>query len=107
MIKDEDFDVFVTEGVLVEVWRGDRVSVAQQFGEKWDGPVHTACYEKVFEAPLPEPIVKRSLASLGAPDVRVPWLVRVQCAALAAARSWRWLVSVAAFGALLCFALAR
>jgi hypothetical protein len=107
VIKDEDFDVFVTEGVLVEVWRGDRVSVAQQFGEKWDGPVHSVCYEKVFEAPLPEPIVKRSLASLGVPDVRVPLLVRVQCVALAAARSWRWLVSVAAFAALRWFALAR
>ena len=107
MIKDEDFDVFVTEGVLVEVWRGDRVSVAHQFGEKWDGPVHSVCYEKAFEAPLPEPIVKRSLDSLGARDVRVPPLVRVQCAALVAARSWRWLVCVTAFAALLWFALAR
>jgi hypothetical protein len=42
---DEEFDVFVSEGALVEVWRGERLSVAQQFGKDWGraSPFRGAC----------------------------------------------------------------
>jgi hypothetical protein len=48
---DEEFDVFVSEGALVEVWRGERLSVAQQFGTDWDGPVHSVVHAAVFCPP--------------------------------------------------------
>lgn len=49
--RDEDFDVFVSEGVLVEVWRGDRISVAQQFAIDWDGPIYSAVHAAVLCPP--------------------------------------------------------
>jgi hypothetical protein len=74
--RDEEFDVFVSEGALVEVWRGERLSVAQQFGKDWDGPVHSVVHAAVFCPPPGAP----------AAEVRMPmaptWGGR-RCAALA------------------------
>jgi hypothetical protein len=50
-LRDEEFDVYVSNGVLVEVWCGERLSVAQQCGEDWDGPVHSAVHVVVFFPP--------------------------------------------------------
>jgi hypothetical protein len=62
MIPNPDqYDVYVSEGVLVEVWRGERISVAQQFGVEWDGPSHSVMHGAVFcredapPVPRPEP----------------------------------------------------
>jgi hypothetical protein len=52
--RDEEFDVHVSKDVLVEVWRGEHVSQAQQFGATWDGPLHTAMHEAVFAEPMRE-----------------------------------------------------
>lgn len=49
--RDEQFDVFISGSVLVEVWRGEHISTAQQFGEDWDGPVHSALHPAVFHPP--------------------------------------------------------
>ena len=49
--RDQEFDVFVSEGALVEVWRGERLSVAQQFGTDWDGPVHSVLHAALFCPP--------------------------------------------------------
>ena len=49
--RDEEFDVFVSEGALVEVWRGERLSVAQRFGADWDGPVHSMVHAAAFCPP--------------------------------------------------------
>jgi hypothetical protein len=49
--NSEEFEVFVTEGALVEVWRGHHISVAQQFGVDWDGPAHSAVNSTVFSMP--------------------------------------------------------
>lgn len=46
--RDKEFDVYVSEGVLVEVWRGEHVSIAQPFGEDWDGEPKTAVTSKTF-----------------------------------------------------------
>jgi hypothetical protein len=53
--SDEDYDVFVCDDVLVEVWHGKRISVAHQFGVDWNGPTHSALHESVFSVrgPLP------------------------------------------------------
>lgn len=49
---DGEFDIYVTEcGVLVEVWHGTHVSVAQQFGVDWDGPVSSVMHSTVFTDP--------------------------------------------------------
>lgn len=54
--NDNEFDVFVNEGVLVEVWHGQRISAAQQFGVDWDGPTHSVMHAAVFAAEeLPGP----------------------------------------------------
>ena len=46
--RDNEFEVFVYDGVLVEVWHGKRLSAAQQFGEDWDGPKHSVMHGAVF-----------------------------------------------------------
>lgn len=46
--RDDQYEVFVCEGVLVEVWRGERISVAQQFGVDWDGPTTSALHGSIF-----------------------------------------------------------
>jgi hypothetical protein len=64
--REEEFDVFVIEGVLAEVRRGERVSMAQQLGEAWDGPVHSVCHAEV---PCPPP----DALALPASDP-LPWM---------------------------------
>jgi hypothetical protein len=49
--RDEDFDVYVSEGALVEVWRGEHLTVAQQFAEDWDGPIQSVTNGTTFRAP--------------------------------------------------------
>jgi hypothetical protein len=103
-----EFDVFVSEGALVEVWRGDHISVAQQFGVDWDGPSHSVIHAAVFEAPAAsaaftppagEPVV--TTADLAPPPV--PWHKRLVPA-------W-WIVGVmlcaVGVGAVLASGLAR
>jgi hypothetical protein len=46
--KDEEFDVYVSEGVMLEVWRGEHLGIAQQFGVDWDGPIHSAAKSSIF-----------------------------------------------------------
>lgn len=53
--NSHEFDVFVSEGALVEVWRGEHVSVAQQFGVDWDGPSHSVMHSAVFTDPVTPP----------------------------------------------------
>lgn len=53
MIRDEEFDVYVSEGALVEVWRGEHVTVAQQFGCDWDGPTSSMLHPSLFVPPRP------------------------------------------------------
>ena len=56
MIDEKDWDVWVSDGVLVEVLRGEHISVARQFGVEWDGPESSAIHQAVFEdrlAPAP------------------------------------------------------
>jgi len=95
--KDEEFDVFVSEGVLVEVWRGEHVSVAQQFGEKWDGDVHSALHHRVFSTP--SPLTDRNASALfqswhlrarrGALLVVLAWaVVLLVCLSICLGRSW-------------------
>jgi hypothetical protein len=50
-MRSEEHDVYVNEGSLVEVWRGEHLSVAQQFGTDWDGPVHSVVHAAVFCPP--------------------------------------------------------
>lgn len=49
--RDEEYDVYVCEGTLVEVWRGEHLSVAQQFGEDWNGPIQSLLNHAVFCPP--------------------------------------------------------
>jgi hypothetical protein len=49
--RDDEYDVYVCEGALVEVWRGEHLSVAQQFGEDWNGPVQSVMHHTVFCPP--------------------------------------------------------
>jgi hypothetical protein len=65
--RDEEFDVFVCEGALVEVWRGERLSVAQQFGTDWDGPVQSVLHAAAFCPPPAAP------ASAADPAPSAPW----------------------------------
>jgi len=51
VINDQDWDVWVSDGVLVEVLRGEHVSVARQFGVEWDGPQSSALHRAVFDDP--------------------------------------------------------
>ena len=74
--KNEEFDVFVSEGALVEVWRGKHVSVAQQFGVSWDGPTHSAIHEAVFCPPA-----STTAVPVDDPLPWLPWRVRVWRAA--------------------------
>jgi hypothetical protein len=39
--RDDEFDVYVTEGALAIVHRGEHVASAQMFGVDWDGPSHS------------------------------------------------------------------
>lgn len=55
--NDREFEVYVCEGVMVEVWRGQHVSVAQQFGVEWDGPTHSVLHSNVFVPPGAAPAV--------------------------------------------------
>jgi hypothetical protein len=52
--------VFVSEGALVEVRRGEHLPLAQQFGEQWDGPMHSVTHAATLERHRP-PGVRRSL----------------------------------------------
>ncbi|MBZ5700272.1 MAG: hypothetical protein LAN84_00335 [Acidobacteriia bacterium] len=74
--RDEEFDVYVLEGVFVEVWRGQRLSAAQQFGVDWDGPVHSIVHAAAFCPPAGALAVPAS-----DPLPWVPWWVRVWRAA--------------------------
>jgi hypothetical protein len=74
--RDDEFDVIVSEGVLVEVWRGERLSVAQQFAVDWDGPIHSAVHAAVFCPPAGALTVP-----LDDPLPWQPWRVRVWRAA--------------------------
>lgn len=98
--RDEEFDVFVTEGALVEVWRGAHVSVAQQFGVDWDGPTHSAMHAAVF-CPAAVPIPPMLNARVRRIRVRrllsrrrkraLAWLVAAAlCAAWLASLVLRW-----------------
>lgn len=49
--NDKEFDVYVSEGVMVEVWRGQHISVATSFGVEWDGAPHHVMYSTCFEPP--------------------------------------------------------
>jgi hypothetical protein len=51
--KDHEFDFIVCEGIALEVWRGQSVAIAQQFGVDWDGPVSTVTYGGVFTPVVP------------------------------------------------------
>jgi hypothetical protein len=56
VIDEKDWDVWVSDGVLVEVLRGEHISVARQFGVEWDGPESSAIHQAVFDdrvAPAP------------------------------------------------------
>jgi hypothetical protein len=48
---DNEFEVFVSEGVLVEVWHGQKVSTARDFAEDWDGPVRSMIHLNAFTPP--------------------------------------------------------
>jgi hypothetical protein len=58
--RDEDFDVYVTEGALAIVHRGEHVSSAQMFGVDWDGPSHSVMHAAVFDGPAPDPLFARA-----------------------------------------------
>jgi hypothetical protein len=47
--KHEAFDVYVSEGVMVEVHRGRVQTVARQFGADFDGPIQTVLHGEAFE----------------------------------------------------------
>jgi hypothetical protein len=50
--RDDEFDMYVSEGALVEVWRGEHITVAQQFSADWDGAPASCMHPAVF-VPLP------------------------------------------------------
>ncbi|MFZ1005268.1 MAG: hypothetical protein WAN65_00420 [Candidatus Sulfotelmatobacter sp.] len=81
--NDNEFDVFVVEGVLVEVWHGERISAAQQFGVDWDGPVHSVMHAAVFASRADD-----------APPAPLPWDVRA--VAVLESRGFRYLLLLAA-----------
>lgn len=49
--RPEDLDVYVGDGALVEVWRGERTSMATMFGVRWDGEASVAMHREVFLPP--------------------------------------------------------
>lgn len=86
MIPDGNaFDVIVSEGVIVEVWRGEVVSLAQQFGVNWDGPPHSMLHAETLCAAEPQPKTEatntarlrswRSRARMGALIFVAAWLL--------------------------------
>jgi hypothetical protein len=93
--KDGEFDVIVSEGVLVEVWRGPNVHIAQQFGADWNGPIHSCLTPDVFES-KPSPVAV-SACSDAAPcpcrhllrDVLIS--IAVGVLVLCGLLLWRWL----------------
>lgn len=90
--RDEEFDVFVSEGVLVEVWRGEHVAVAQQFGVAWDGPPNSVMYQTVYQRPDHTANVPgRATAFLRDPSA--PWYVRAWRSA--GSLGWAWWMGVA------------
>jgi len=58
--SDKEFDVYVTEGALAIVHRGDHISSAQMFGVDWDGPSHAVIHVAAFETPAPSGARPRS-----------------------------------------------
>lgn len=94
--RDEEFDVYVSEGVLMEVWRGPRLSVAQQFGLRWDGPTHSTMQSLVFHSPVSKGLATRVRRA------RVRRLLSRR-----AQRSALWLLLALALGCALGWILAR
>ena len=92
---NEEFDIFVCEDVLVEVWRGQRVSVARQFGVEWDGPQHSIMHSAVFCPPA------------GALSDPLPWDVRIERAVRRHGYVWLAWAAAIALGALMSYGMAR
>jgi len=97
--RDEEFDVFVREGVLMEVWHGERMSAAQQFGTDWNGPIHAVVHAAAF-AP---PIARTPPSSDPAPFV--PWRMRAWRAVRRL--GYAWLLWGLGVGAVLAWGMAR
>jgi hypothetical protein len=79
--KDHEYDIIVTEGVAVEVWRGPRVNAAQQFGVEWDGPVHSTINASVWSDPcgvVPAPI-EAEYVPPPSPHLSVPQAIAFAC----------------------------
>ena len=68
--NSNEFDVFISEGALVAVWRREHVSVAQQFGVGWDGPSHSVMHAAVFTDPVTPPASDVPAPTLEAPRIR-------------------------------------
>lgn len=61
--RDDQFDVYVSEHAVAEVWRGDHLSCAQMFGVDWDGSIYSLPHAAMFEAPAaPEQALTSSAA---------------------------------------------
>jgi hypothetical protein len=84
--RDDEFDVYVSECVLLEVWRGQHVTTAQQFASNWDGLPESTTHPLAFN-PLPH---RETHAGnlMARPEIRTI----VRCGTL-------WLVASIAFGA--------
>lgn len=88
---DTEFDVIVSEGVLVEVWRGEIVSVAQEFGVDWDGPAHSMLHAEALRAA--DPAAKDGAANASRSR---SWRVWVRRSILVLAIAWLlWAVASA------------
>jgi len=68
-MSDFDTEIYVNEGVLVEIHRGAHCTVVQQFGADWNGPLcsklHAAAFEELRPGPQPlttDEIIQRAEA---------------------------------------------
>ena len=68
-MSDFETEVYMNDGVLVEIHRGAHCTVVRQFGEDWNGPVcsklHAAAFEELRPGPRPltaDEIVRRAEA---------------------------------------------
>lgn len=66
----DEFDVFVNEEVMVEIWRGQHTSTARAFGSDWEGQTVYQLWPSVI-AQKPQPEMLH--ISCGVPPAPTVW----------------------------------